>query len=383
MATELARKEEGGLLGLLEKSQQAISAALPKHITPERMMRVARTAIQTTPALRECTPMSVIGSIVEAAQLGLEPNGVLGEAYLVPFYNNKTKRKECQLIPGYRGYIGLARRSGEVQSISAEVVYSKDHFDFEYGLDEKLVHRPHLGEDRGKPVAVYAVCRFKDEGGHHFVVMGLDEVEKIRAGSKAGDSGPWNTHWAEMAKKTAIRRLMKYLPLSVELQRATMIDEYAEAGYRPDSGQIIDLTPLRTEDLRQRLAQSAHGEDEPETTAVDAETGEVIEDPREEEPEAEDEPEPDTNPVFEKARKRLIFKGKPGNFQRAFEALQTEALEHMHEGEWLSIVITELDALKLEGIQDLPAELRKDFVQKLKDKTGIYGSEEDQEGDEG
>jgi recombination protein RecT len=217
---------------MLEKSKGQIAAALPKHISPDRLLRVAMTAIQRTPKLLECDPVSLIGAVIQASQLGLEPDGVLGHAYLIPFYNSKKGRSEVQFIAGYKGLIDLARRSGQVISIAAHVVYQNDSFDYAYGLEEKLNHKPSMGE-RGKSIAVYAVAKLRD-GGHHFEVLSVDDVERIRKSSKAGNFGPWVDNWDEMARKTAIRRLAKFLPLSVEFQKASALDELADAGIQSD-----------------------------------------------------------------------------------------------------------------------------------------------------
>ncbi len=232
--TAIAKKQPGFLQMLQDpKLKDQIAAALPKHMTPERMIRVALTAWRKTSALQKCEPLSVISAIVQASQLGLEPDGVLGHAYLVPYGN------QCQLIPGYRGLIDLARRSGHVVSIQAHVVYERDKFDFAYGLDERLSHTPCMDGDRGRAVAVYAVAKLKD-GGYALEVMSMADVEKIRKRSKAANNGPWVTDFDEMAKKTAVRRMVKYLPLSVELHKAVAIDERAEAGMDYES--VIDVT---------------------------------------------------------------------------------------------------------------------------------------------
>lgn len=214
---------------LLERAKPQIALAVPKHLTPERLLRVGMTAIQRTPKLLECDPQSLLASLMQCAQLGLEPDGILGHAYLVPFKNNKRGGiLEAQFMVGYKGLISLARRSGEVQSISAQVVYVNDEFDYCYGLDEKLYHKPAMGE-RGRPIAAYAIAKFKD-GGHAFEVMTYDEIEAIRKRSKSSDDGPWVTDWPEMARKTPLRKLAKYLPLSIEFQRAAALDERVDAG---------------------------------------------------------------------------------------------------------------------------------------------------------
>ena len=214
---------------LLEKSRRQLEMALPKHLTADRLLRVAMTSIQRTPKLMECTSQSLLACVMVCAQLGLEPDQFLGQAYLVPFKDNKKGVTICTLIPGYRGYIALARRSGEVQSISSQVVYEKDHFELSYGIEDKLVHRPHIDGDRGKPIGAFVVFKYKD-GGYSFDFMSTEDIEKIRKRSKAATDGPWVTDWAEMAKKTVIKRHVKLAPLSVEFQRAVALEERANLG---------------------------------------------------------------------------------------------------------------------------------------------------------
>lgn len=212
---------------ILVRSKEGLQQALPKHMTAERMIRVAMTVIQKTPKLMECDQRSLIGAIVEASQLGLEPDGVLGHAYLVPYTLNKGKPNEitiCQLIPGYKGLIDLSRRSGTVKTIEARIVYEKDEFDFSYGLNPKCEHRPSRLPDPGKPIYIYAIGHLLN-GGVQYEVMTVREVEAIRSRSRASKNGPWVTDWEAMAKKTVLRRLCKLLPVSVETQKAIAIDE--------------------------------------------------------------------------------------------------------------------------------------------------------------
>ncbi|EED5540305.1 recombination protein RecT [Salmonella enterica subsp. enterica serovar Saintpaul] len=219
--------------------KEQLSAALPRHMTAERMIRIATTEIRKVPALGDCDTMSFVSAIVQCSQLGLEPGGALGHAYLLPFgnKNEKSGKKNVQLIIGYRGMIDLARRSGQIASLSARVVREGDDFSFEFGLEEKLVHRP--GENEDAPVThVYAVARLKD-GGTQFEVMTRKQIELVRAQSKAGNNGPWVTHWEEMAKKTAIRRLFKYLPVSIEIQRAVSMDEKETLTIDPADASVI------------------------------------------------------------------------------------------------------------------------------------------------
>ncbi|MFY1029117.1 recombination protein RecT [Pseudomonas asiatica] len=211
------------------KSQMAL--ALPKHMTADRLARIATTEIRKVPALAKCNIESFMGAIMQCAQLGLEPGGALGHAYLLPFGNGKASDglANCQLIIGYRGMIDLARRSGQIVSIAARAVHERDQFSYEYGLHEDLQHKPCEDGEPGKLTHVYAVARLKD-GGVQFEVMSKLEVDKVKAQSKAGNNGPWVSHYEEMAKKTVIRRLFKYLPVSIEMQQAVTLDERADAG---------------------------------------------------------------------------------------------------------------------------------------------------------
>lgn len=211
----------------LEKMKSQFAMALPKHVTPDRLLRVALTCIQNTPKLLECDKTSLYAAIMTCAQLGLEPDGVLGHAYLIP-YGNKV-----QFIPGYKGLLALARNSGEVVSITAHEVREHDEFEYEYGLNEVLSHKP-AHDERGEITCFYACAKFKD-GGHHFDVMSLQEVEDIRdnsqgyiAAKKWKKESPWDTHFVEMGRKTLIRRIAKYLPLNV--QRASSMEDYADMG---------------------------------------------------------------------------------------------------------------------------------------------------------
>lgn len=229
---------------LLKTKQGEIAKMLPKHLNAERLMKVAQIAATTTPTLAECDVASLVGAICQCAQMGLEPNTVLGHAYLVPF---NTKRKDTkgierwvksvQVIIGYKGLIDLARRSGQIVSIAAHEVCEADKFELVYGLDEKLNHTPAMGE-RGGIIGFYSVAKLKD-GGHCFEFMSLKQIHEIRDASqgyqqavkyKKQDVHPWGVHFTEMGRKTVIRRIAKYLPLSIEFQTAAALDGMAEVG---------------------------------------------------------------------------------------------------------------------------------------------------------
>lgn len=207
--------------------QMAIPRSVSKQLTPDRMARIAMTEFRKSPGLAKCEPKSIVGAIIQSAQIGLEPGGALGHCYLVPY------GKECQLIIGYRGMIDLARRSGQIQQINAWVVRDGDLFEYSFGLKPDILHKPDPSakpDPTGKDIEfVYAVAHLNG-GGIQFDVMSREEIDQIRAQSKAGNSGPWKTHYAEMAKKTVVRRLFKMLPVSLEIQQAVGLDEQADVG---------------------------------------------------------------------------------------------------------------------------------------------------------
>jgi recombination protein RecT len=204
--------------------ESEIKKALPSVITPERFTRIVLSAISVNPKLGQCTPQSFLGAMMTSAQLGLEVNTPLGQAYVLP-YNNKGKM-EAQFQLGYKGLIDLAYRSGEVEVIQAHVVYANDEFTCEYGLDPKLTHKP-ADSDRGEPVKVYAVFKTKS-GGFGFEVMSMDDVRKHAAKysqSYGSNYSPWKTNFNEMAKKTVLKRVLKYAPLKSDFVRAAVQDE--------------------------------------------------------------------------------------------------------------------------------------------------------------
>lgn len=254
-----------GVQSLLVANFKQIQSSLPRHMTPERMCRVALNTIRRTPTLLECAPETLVAAIVEASSLGLEIDS-RGQAYLVPFYNKKTGTKDVQLIPGYKGLADLAYRSGRVASIFAEVVCENDKFRFSLGLEPTLEHTPDL-DNRGGMRAVYAVARMKD-GEAQFVVMGKSDIDKVKKASKASNSGPWADWEEEMWKKTAIRRLCKMLPLSPEIQRAIAIDELGDAGLPQGLGaEVIDIratTSSETSRLNETLSDG-----EPESKEIE------------------------------------------------------------------------------------------------------------------
>lgn len=250
---------DNSLPALLAKMGPEIARALPKHITAERMSRIALTALRTNPKLGECTPGSFLGAVLSAAQLGLEPNTPLGYCYLIPY------KREATLQIGYQGMLELARRSGMVRAIYAYAVKDGDEFSYELGLEPKLVHKPSSATDREKkPIThVYAVAKLKD-GEPVFTVMTRAQVEERRRRSRAANDGPWVTDYEAMALKTAIRQLYKWLPKSAEIATALVLDEAPELG----KSQVGTWDPAVTDALQaQGLELEGEADDAPQREA--------------------------------------------------------------------------------------------------------------------
>lgn len=216
-------KKDDTIFDLIEKSKSQMALAIPNSMSVDRLARVFVTELRRNPKLLECNKMSLMSCMMQTAQLGLEV-GVIGQAYLVPF------KGECTLILGWKGLVALALRSGNVKSMFASCVYEDDEFDFSFGTDAFLKHKPKL-DGTGKMIAVYSVATLAD-GSKQFDVMSAQEVEAIKRRSKTSSSGPWQTDYAEMAKKTVIRRFCKILPVSTEAQEFAAKDELEDFGIR-------------------------------------------------------------------------------------------------------------------------------------------------------
>lgn len=245
--------------------KEQINRALPKQLDADRFMRVMLTELRHTPALANCSPESFLSAMMQSAQLGLEVGNGLGHAYLIPFSNGKDRqgRANVQLIIGYRGMMDLIRRSGQVSKLPVRAVYEKDQFHYEYGTNEDIKHTPTTESQTGELTFVYAVAYMKD-GSKQFEVMNRGQIEKVRSHSKARSMNAWETHFEEMAKKTVVRRLFKYLPISVEIQKAIILDERAEANVDQQNimldDDIIDI-PLNPEPMsKETLTEEAFNE---------------------------------------------------------------------------------------------------------------------------
>ena len=244
---------------LSDQFKKQLALAVPKHLNADRMARIAATEVRKNKALLNTEPTSFLGSVMQAAQLGLEPGSALGQAYLVPYGN------QCQLIIGYKGMIDLARRSGQVLSLNAYAVREGDDFSFQLGLKPDIHHVPSLEAGRiDKPITyVYAVATLKG-GGYQFEVMSRAEVEAVKA--KAKSKNIWTNYFEEMAKKTVIRRLFKYLPVSIEALEITNADAKREAGEKVEPDDVINIEAVSVKDFEDgEVISTQEGAHEPQS----------------------------------------------------------------------------------------------------------------------
>ena len=229
-----------------------VPASFRKNYDVSKQVMTFAIEASRNAALLECSPMSVKLAFYHAASLGLEIGSALGHAYLVPY------GKTCQMIPGYRGLIYAAVRSGACRQIWAETVHENDVFAARYGTDPKIEHQQPLG-GRGEVIGAYAVARLHG-GGTQFVVLDIDEINRIRAASKTGKTGPWAQWFDEMAKKSAIRRLVKQLPISTDEQRATFlravtVDAEVDGGATQDQvSATLGITDVKVEPPKETSA---------------------------------------------------------------------------------------------------------------------------------
>lgn len=224
----------------IEKMKPQFQLAMPEGYSADRMARMCVTVVQQNVKLLDCSRDSVLGAMMTASQLGLYPDvSVLGHAYFLPF------KGKCTFVAGYKGLIDLARRSGHVTSIMAYPVFEGDEFDYALGTDPFIKHVPSKDSKDGRDIIyVYAMAKLRGDKTRQFVVMSREEIEAIRQRSPGKNLVPWTEHWEQMALKTSIRRLCKYLPLSSELQRATALDEAADSGIDQKLESAIDMGAL-------------------------------------------------------------------------------------------------------------------------------------------
>ena len=219
-------KRPATLQDYVQRMSKQIAVALPANLTPERFQRIVLTAISSNPKLQECTPQSFLGAMMTAAQMGVECNTPIGQAWLIPRWNSKSQKNECTFQLGYKGLIDLAYRSGEVVNIGAHTVYQNDKFHVTLGLNANIEHDPVL-TDRGEPIAFYAYYKTRS-GAYGFEFMSYDDArahaKKFSEAVKKGWSSPWDTNFEEMAKKTVLKKALKYAPLSTEVASKIEMD---------------------------------------------------------------------------------------------------------------------------------------------------------------
>ena len=254
-AVTTAEKKEKTIFDVIKAGEKQFAAALPKHINSERFTRIAITTIRQNPKLAQCTQESLLGALMTSAQLGLEP-GILGQCYLIPY------GRECQFQISYKGMIELLRRSGQLKDIYAYSVYSNDEFEMVYGLRRDLKHKPKLDADRGEMIGCYCVAILKDDTTA-FEFMTKQEIEVHgKKFSKTYNNGPWKTDFEAMAHKTVVKKLLKWLPVSVEFLENVAKDEKA---FVADNNNMNEVKEAETV--------------EEQVDIIDAETGEIIENP--------------------------------------------------------------------------------------------------------
>lgn len=246
----------------------SMASSLPKHLTGERMFQIVVTAIDQNPAIKDCELSSVVGCIMQASILGFKPVNNLGQVYFIPYNDRNSGKKFLQMQIGYKGFIDLARRSGQIKMLYAEVVREGDHFDYEFGLNPKLEHKP-SGDVSRKVTHVYAVSHYID-GGYNFIVMTRSEIERLRLRNpmqKSDPNGAWRTDWDAMAKAKVIKQLAKYMPLSDDMQTAVLSDE-SIVDVKKDNPDFVDEVHMFYPDT-----EAEYVEDEPESNEAEEEAG--------------------------------------------------------------------------------------------------------------
>lgn len=271
------KQEQGGgltaLQALLEKHKGQIANALPKHMTPERMIRVALSAVSGNHLLMQCRPITLAACVVQSSILGLEPNSLLGEAYLIPFWNSKVNAYDCQLMPGYMGLVKLARNSGQVSVLDAQPVHANDEFDFEKGSECWWRHKWCRAGDRGAVQGYWAGYVLKD-GSKNFEYMTVEQIERHRdkfskgAYNKAGKlQGPWADAPDWMYRKTVLKLLIKLMPKSVELSTAIGLDDRQDAAIAQTYVDVpLQLMPAPDEEGEEEAPQRPVVEEKPKAT---------------------------------------------------------------------------------------------------------------------
>ena len=267
-APATTHEQPATLSAVLAQMKPQFEKALPQHIAAERFLRLALTAVKTTPALANCTQTSFLAALMVSAQCGLEPNTPLGEAYLIPYKNKNKNITEAQFQIGYKGMLAMAHRTKEYHWISARPVYAKDMFEYSYGLDPKLTHVP-ADEPEGEPIYYYAAYRSVNGGGDFRVWSRkkiLAHAKKFSPSVKAGQKSPWDTNFDQMAMKTVLKDLLSYAPKTIEFARNLAMDETI----RHEVADDMSTVPAEFADAVDAEFEYNDGEAPPETEQKDA-----------------------------------------------------------------------------------------------------------------
>lgn len=266
-----AGEADNSFAGLIKRCAPQLQSVIPKGFTPERLTQLAIATYKQTPKLADCSVQSILACCMKCAELGVEPNDIMGNAYVLPYFNNKTKRMEAQFQLGKNGMLELVRRSGQVKTVRTQCVYEGD--DFTYYEDEEGIHfsyQPNLEAEHGKEQLklVYLTAHLKD-GGFVFLAMSRKEIDAIKERSKTSKFGPWVTDYEAMAEKTVIRRAFNrgMLPRSVEVAKVVANDEETPVILDADGYQVFaDQSDDVSEEVPMEVPDN-----------VDPETGEVVE----------------------------------------------------------------------------------------------------------
>jgi recombination protein RecT len=245
-ATRPAAPVQTGLKHQIQQMGEQFQLAMPRGFDANQLVRDALTCLSATPQLASCDPISVLGGLMTCAQLGLRP-AVLGQAWLLPMWDRRSGGNKATLVVGYKGYLELVHRSGQVESVNAHIIHENDTWDVEYGDSEHLTHKPNFFSDRGKPILYYATGRKRGASRSEFQIASLAEMQEHRdryamAKKKGGEVvGPWRDNFDSMALKTMMLRLVKYLPQSPELVMAQIADGGARTELAPHAD-IVEVT---------------------------------------------------------------------------------------------------------------------------------------------
>lgn len=252
---------EATILKLLsdKKVKQAMSVRLGKIFGVDEMIAMVATNLRQSPLLAKCDPMTIVGAVLEVAQVGLRLDRALGQAYLVPFFSSKRNVHEAVLVIGYRGMITMAEHAERVQAVRAKIVFERDRFEYEEGLEPRLLHKPDDTRERGRPTHVYSVVH-KTGGLAIPYVMPWWKIEDLRDAQVKRGNTIWQSNTEEMGLKTTIRRGLKYHPLAPRQQRVVNLDELGEEGVDQELGIIgasaLDAIAANSDDAMAALEQS-------------------------------------------------------------------------------------------------------------------------------